>query len=335
MASSNAGVRSTISYQRYAPIFECYITYYERYERLFSIGAYAVKLLALITQAIATIVHIQPDDSVLFGSQQNSQRIGYIFGFIAVFLAGWSSLLPLEQSASRYRYAAALMGKYLTTREPLPRSDIHKIYDIDSIILPQASSFRACREALLEDSPSDDEDDTSVTTPTPALNAAPAAQKVPKRKKKRKAPKKKGVTIEFAEYAPLLICANHGFRQYSVRFFRAYYTLATIQLVFTASTAVFHGDLSVLLDVSETELSYIGIISGLIGTISSAAISVLPLKDMGERCLRAHSTINEYIISEDALPSTVLEQLYTTPTLCFKNPLLSERCLKILDDESV
>ena len=323
--ASRVEEKSTVSYQRYAPIFECYIRYFDAYESLFSSGAYTVKLSALVAQAIATIVHIQPGDSVLFGSQQDAQRIGYIFGFAAVFLAGWSSLLPLEQSASRYRYAAGLMGRYLTTREPFPRSDIHKIYDIDAVFLPHATSFRSCREALLEDPPSDADNSDS---------AASLSTRVAKRKRMNRETKPPGASLDFSEYAPLLVCANHGFRRYSVAFFRAYYTLATIQLVFTASTAVFHGDLGVLLDVSEKDLSYLGIGSGIIGTISSAAMSVLPLKDVGDRCLRAHSTINEYIISEDALPNTVLEQLYTTPTLCLKNPMLSERCLKIIDDDN-
>lgn len=314
--------KATIAYDRYAPLFECYIQYYDRYERVYAVLGYSVKLGALITQAIATLLHLQPDDSLLFGSYATSKQMGYIFGFVAVFLAGLSSLLPFEQSSSRYRYAAAIMGRYLTTHEPLPRSDIHKIYDIDSIFLPSISSYRECRLAEVTTKKVERKQNEQKKV-KPAKNTYSASGTTRLQGKIE--------SIPFTEYASLLLCANTGFKTYSTRFLRIHYVIATIQLVFTASTAVFHGDISTVLQVSKNDLNTVATFSGIIGTITSAIISVVPLKDVGERCMRAHSIINEYIISEDELPNTVLEQLYATPTLWHKNPLLVRRCLQFVD----
>lgn len=310
----------SIPHRAYSQRFSCSLAYYRAHERVLTVCAYTLRLGALIAQLIATVAHIQPDEASVFGSPDHTQQLGYLFGFASVVLAGLSSLLPFEQSASQYRHAAAVMARYLVTKEALPRSYINKVYAIDPIFLPSTDFYKACEES------------GSDSTATPSPRKASTAWQTPNAHASRSSLESQpaiDTAIPFAEHAPLLLCADHGFREYAVWCYRLHYLLVTVQLLFTSSTAVFHGDLTVVLDAPRNDLRFLGIVSGVIGTLSTAAVSVFPLKVAAEQCQHAHAIINEYVLSHDAMPNSVLEHLYGTNTLWMTNPLLAKRCLKV------
>lgn len=310
--------KSTIPYERYAPLFDCYLKYYNRRERIYAFLGHGLNFSTLLAQFLTTLIQIQSDENHLFGDEASTRTIAYWSGFLAIFLAGLGCVLPFEKSASQYRYASTIMARYLTTREPLPRYEVHNVYEIDTIFMPSVGTYRDCRMV-----------ETSVeirsrqgTDSTPSVNSSTAS---------RRKHTRQGDSAPFREYAPILVCANDDFKTHALTLFRVYYFLTTIELFSISATAVFHNNPSLGMDTSDERLQLVMVISGIVGTLASAVVAAVPFRDVAEQCMNAHGLINEYILSEDELPMTVLNLLYATPTLFSKNPLLSMRCLKVAD----
>ena len=315
--------QSSVPYTRYAPIFRCILPYFESYERSFFAVSYSISLISLFSEAFATLLHLQTSNSILFGDIEEANRWGYIIGLVATFFAGASVLLPFSKSAGECREVSALIARHLVTAEDVPMTIVYRIYNQNTLCFRHPTIRRGCTiEELISRNPEGFIESEYSRSFHPGLEISHSASNVAGR-----APKQP--SIPFVAYSEMLVCASRGFDRLTVRFGVSFYVIALIQLLFTAATALFHGN---NLQISSSDVSnLLGLLCGFVGTISGGILAVVPIETAFFRCRNAYCVCNEYLISEMDLPASVIQSLYETPCLCFKNPMMKEECSSLLD----
>lgn len=313
--------QESVPYTRYGPIFKCILPFFETYERAFFATSYTISLLALFSQAFATLLHLQTENSILFQNINESDRWGYIVGLIATFAAGANVLLPFSKSAGECREVSALIARHLVSKEDVPITTIYRIYSQNTLCFKHPTIQKGC---TIEELCNSNETKRKSSQPAKYQLNMDSWQSTP-----QSANTALQTTIEFTTYSEMLLCASRGFNKHAERFFLTFYILALIQLLFTAATALFHGNNLFLTSTDTSNL--FGLLSGFIGTISGGILAVIPIETSAYRCRNAYCICNEYLLSETDMPSLAIQSLYETPCLCFTNPLLEEECRSMLN----
>lgn len=308
--------KQTIPYARFSPLFRCILPHFERYERVFFATSYALSLIALFSEALSTLLHLQTTDSLIFGNEDDADTWGCVVGLVATFAAGANVLLPFAKAAGECREVSAIMARHLMTAEDVPMTQIYRIYSQTMLCFRHPTMYDGCTiEELAHANP---KSFYLSTHSHPVINTRHSTG----RKSGSDFLKHPGML--FTAYSEVLLCAAQGFDRLSRRFFLIFYMTALLQIFFTAATALFHADNLGLQDKQVSNL--LGLLSGFIGTIAGGILAVVPIETAAFRTRNAYCICNEYLVSEQDLPATVIQSLYETPCLCFRNPMFHEEC---------
>ena len=315
MGSSEVSLPSGhVPFHRYAPVVKRAIEPFAKCERIFFSLSYTIALTSLFCQTLATLLHLQTSESLLFESAHSAQRLGYSIGLAATFFAGAQALLPFSKGASECRDLTSTLARYIVSREDMPVSVVARIYAVDTLCFRHPTSSIDC---------------CSIQE----LYAEEVAQLVPATgngKRRPGATYHHAMLITYERYSETLLRASHEFNRLSQQFFLVYYLIAAVQLLFTAATAVLHGNVGTLLG-GPGAANLTGLLCGFVGTVAGGIVSVVPVEVAAHRCRSSYSLCCEYLLSEAPMAPVVFETLHQTPCLCFTNPMLHPGCATLLE----